>query len=135
MRRNATYLATSLVLTLSMIGCAKKTTGMEQSALDDMGVYGMQSASTFPAETLPTYGSPVAMEPATAPTTYPVAVTSVIDAPVGTREHTVVKKDTLFGLARQYYGDASRWKDIYRANAGTISDPNRIRVGDRLVIP
>jgi len=53
----------------------------------------------------------------------------------GSRFHTVQKKDTLYSLARQYYGDQSRWKDIYQANKGDISDPNKIRVGQRLAIP
>ena len=139
MRRNAICLVTSLVVTLGLVGCSKKTTGMEQSALDDVGAYDVQSASTFPTERYPTYGTPVAMEPSTAPATapsaYPLANASFAGTTAGAREHTVVKNDTLFGIARQYYGDATRWKDIYRANAGTISDPNRIRVGDRLVIP
>lgn len=52
-----------------------------------------------------------------------------------TRYHTVIKKDTLFGLARMYYNDASRWKDIYAANRTDLGDPNRIRIGQRLVIP
>jgi len=53
----------------------------------------------------------------------------------GSRFHTVQKKDTLYSLARQYYGDQSRWKDIYQANRSDISDPNKIRVGQRLAIP
>lgn len=53
----------------------------------------------------------------------------------GSRYHTVQKKDTLYSLARQYYGDAKRWRDIYEANRAEIGDPNRIKVGQRLVIP
>ncbi len=53
----------------------------------------------------------------------------------GSRIHTVQKKDTLYSLARQYYGDQSRWKDIYQANRNEISDPNKIRIGQRLSIP
>ena len=51
------------------------------------------------------------------------------------RTHTVAKGDTLFGLARQYYGDQSKWRTIYDANRNELPDPNRIRVGQRLVIP
>ena len=54
----------------------------------------------------------------------------------GSRYHTVSKKDTLYSIARLYYnGDQSRWKEIYAANKSSISDPNRITVGQRLVIP
>ena len=49
--------------------------------------------------------------------------------------HVVAKGDTLFGLARLYYNDASRWKDIYEANGVVLSDPNELRVGQELVIP
>lgn len=53
----------------------------------------------------------------------------------GSRYHTVQKKETLYSISRQYYGDHTKWKDIYAANRAEISDPNRIRVGQRLVIP
>jgi len=53
----------------------------------------------------------------------------------GGRFHTVQKKDTLYSIARQYYGDQAKWKDIYQANRNDISDPNKIRVGQRLAIP
>lgn len=53
----------------------------------------------------------------------------------GSRYHTVQKKETLYSISRQYYGDHTKWKEIYAANRAEISDPNRIRVGQRLVIP
>jgi nucleoid-associated protein YgaU len=54
----------------------------------------------------------------------------------GTRYHTVGKKETLYSLARTYYNDQSKWRTIYEANRMDIGeDPNRIRVGQKLVIP
>ncbi len=53
----------------------------------------------------------------------------------GARYHTVAKGDTLYSLARRYYSKQRRWKDIYEANRNQISDPNKIRVGQRLLIP
>lgn len=53
----------------------------------------------------------------------------------GGRVHVVQRHDTLFALARSYYGDASQWRKIYQANGDQISDPNRIKVGMKLVIP
>jgi nucleoid-associated protein YgaU len=53
----------------------------------------------------------------------------------GARYHTVQKKETLYSISRQYYGDHTKWKDIYAANRSDIGDPNKIRVGQRLVIP
>lgn len=51
-------------------------------------------------------------------------------------EHTtyVVKKgDTLSAIAQRFYGDASRWRLIAKAN--DLSDPNTVRVGMELIIP
>jgi nucleoid-associated protein YgaU len=69
--------------------------------------------------------------PAVADTSYDAGTTATF----GTRYHTVVKGDTLYKLARSYYGDQAKWKDVYAANRDSISDPNKIRVGQRLVIP
>jgi len=73
------------------------------------------------------YGSPTTASPAYEAVAQP-------DAPVG-QYHTVAKSDTLYSLARAYYGDARRWKDIYEANRAEVSDPNKIFVGQRLIIP
>jgi len=54
----------------------------------------------------------------------------------GSRTHTVARKETLFSIARTYYNDQSKWRTIYEANRSQIGDdPNRIRVGQQLVIP
>ncbi len=58
-----------------------------------------------------------------------------ITAAYGSRFHTIVKGETLYSLARRYYNDQARWKEIYGANRDNISDPNMIRVGQQLVIP
>ncbi|HVS69753.1 MAG TPA: hypothetical protein VHQ47_00690 [Phycisphaerae bacterium] len=42
---------------------------------------------------------------------------------------------TLSGVAKLFYGDARRWKDIYAANRGAIKNPDRIVAGMKLVIP
>ncbi len=60
---------------------------------------------------------------------------STLTASTSSRTHTVTKSDTLYALARSYYGDQRRWRDIYDANRASIADPNKIRVGQRLVIP
>ncbi len=49
--------------------------------------------------------------------------------------HLAVKGDTLFALARQYYNDQGRWKDIWEANRTTMASPDVISIGQELVIP
>lgn len=56
-------------------------------------------------------------------------------APSGGRVHVVQKGDTLFKLARQYYNDQARWRDIWEANKTRVPDPNKLQVGTRLIIP
>lgn len=50
------------------------------------------------------------------------------------KTHTVQSGDTLWGLARKYYGDGSRYTKIASANP-TIKNPNLIYVGQILSIP
>ncbi|MBE3584834.1 MAG: LysM peptidoglycan-binding domain-containing protein [Thermoanaerobacter sp.] len=51
------------------------------------------------------------------------------------RTYVVQPGDSLSKIAARLYGDASRWRDIYRANAGKIKNPNLIYPGQKLVIP
>ena len=57
------------------------------------------------------------------------------DATQERRTHVLAPGDTLYGLARRYYGDSGRWRAILEANRDRISDPDRILVGQELVIP
>lgn len=44
--------------------------------------------------------------------------------------------DTLYSIAKEFYGDPSLWVDIYEANRWVIGDnPNLISVGQQLLIP
>ena len=49
--------------------------------------------------------------------------------------HTVSAGDTLSKLAKQYLGDDSRYMEIFNANKSILSDPNMIKVGQKLTIP
>ncbi|MGW8378157.1 Gmad2 immunoglobulin-like domain-containing protein [Streptomyces sp. ODS28] len=53
----------------------------------------------------------------------------------GYREHKVLKGDTLSALAKTYYGDASLYTRIVRANPDQITDPGKIFPGQVLRIP
>jgi nucleoid-associated protein YgaU len=41
--------------------------------------------------------------------------------------------DTLSKISKQYYGDANKYPKIAKAN--NLEDPDKIKVGQRLVIP
>jgi len=49
--------------------------------------------------------------------------------------YEVKSGDTLSKIAKQYYGDANRYMDIFNANKDKLSDPNKIQVGQKLTIP
>jgi len=55
--------------------------------------------------------------------------------PKTARVHTVQGGETLFSIARQYYGDQQQWRRIYQANLNRIQDPQHVRVGMKLIIP
>jgi nucleoid-associated protein YgaU len=55
--------------------------------------------------------------------------------PAAGATYTVKQGDTLSEIAERELGAASRWKEIFEANRGSISDPNRIGVGQKLKLP
>lgn len=56
--------------------------------------------------------------------------------PLSGRTYTVKKGDTLWALAKKYYGSGSKWSTIYEANKAVIgSNPNLIYPGQVFVIP
>jgi nucleoid-associated protein YgaU len=51
------------------------------------------------------------------------------------QKYTVVSGDSLSKIAKHFYGDANKYMKIFEANTDQISDPNKIEVGQELVIP
>ena len=49
--------------------------------------------------------------------------------------YVVKAGDSLSKIAEKVYGDASRWREIYKANKDQIEDPKLIRPGWELRIP
>ncbi len=52
-----------------------------------------------------------------------------------TGTHIVRHGDTLFSIARRYYGDTAMWDKIYDANEDTIVHKRLLEVGQTLIIP
>lgn len=51
------------------------------------------------------------------------------------KTHTVTGDDTLWNIAKMYYGDGSKYTLIYEANKDKIANPSVIREGQVLTIP
>ena len=56
-----------------------------------------------------------------------------VDPPAQT--YTVNKGDTLSKIAKEFYGSANRWHEIFDANRDQISNPDLIKPGQVLKIP
>jgi nucleoid-associated protein YgaU len=152
MRTVALFALAMLVFT----GCADKNA---ETQTDDTQPYGetqTYGASDQPYEPAPGYmnysgtpgntsgaGSPsdssttrrqTPMNPRSAASDSEGASEDEVLSPASGRTYTVQKGDTLSSIARKFYGDQKRWKDIYSANK-SLADPNKLAVGTRLVIP
>ncbi len=51
------------------------------------------------------------------------------------RTHTVVKGDTLAGIAQKYYGKSAQWPKIAEANKDVLPDPTKLKLGMVLKVP
>lgn len=49
--------------------------------------------------------------------------------------HTVSSGETLGEIAKHYYGDAMKYKEIFAANTNILNNPNVIHPDQELVIP
>lgn len=60
---------------------------------------------------------------------------TVITSGNSTGNYVVQSGDTLWKIAKKKYGRSSKWRKIYKANKSTMSDPNKLRVGQVIVLP
>ena len=96
------------------------------------------SAGTIPGG-IPSPGSTGTPTPPSSQESWTARDTATASArPAGAaaeRWHDVVSGDTLSKLAARYYGDGRQYMKIFEANRDVLTDPDRIRIGQRLRIP
>ena len=51
------------------------------------------------------------------------------------RTYVVRPGDTLASISRKFYKSSARWKEILEANKKSIDDPEKLKVGQSLIIP
>jgi len=54
---------------------------------------------------------------------------------VATEEYTIQKGDTLWKIAQKKCGSGYRWKYLYELNKGKIKDPDKLKAGQKILIP
>jgi len=129
-----------LIATTALVGCEKKETAGEPPihigmAPGELEPYEEQTlADTTTADTsTTTTGSEEAASPGdtetTGATTDDTATTAI------PRMYTIHKGDTLFALARRFYSDERKWRDIWNANRDKIPNKDLLLIGTEIVLP
>ena len=118
------------VVAVFATGCQKKATdATANGSVMDVGSGGYAQAQAQ-QQTTPVAPQPVVYDAAPAQPTQPVdtAATAMAGG-----SYTVKKGDTLYGIARQRYGDGKQWTRIAEANPGLR--PETLKVGQTIALP
>ena len=54
---------------------------------------------------------------------------------ISTKEYTIQIGDTFWKIAEKELGSGSRWQSIYELNRNKIKGPNKLKVGQKIIIP
>ncbi len=118
---------------------ADKVVTLEGEAPDLAAKSGIMAAFNGLVETDNTINRiSLAKAPATAAPVTKAAAAAPATAGAGTTAeqiHVVVKGETLSAIAKKYYGSANKYMKIYEANRDILSNPDLIKVGQKLKIP
>ena len=94
------------------------------------------SVATRPGGGRGTAINPAAVDNAAAPApAKPARPAKSVSMTRTARHHTVRAGDTLFSLARHYYGDGDKFIEVYRANRRALKAPDVLPPGTVLTIP
>jgi nucleoid-associated protein YgaU len=57
--------------------------------------------------------------------------------PIGPNEkvHVIAENESLYAIAKRYYGNGNLWRELAAANAGRVSENGAARLGTKIVIP
>jgi nucleoid-associated protein YgaU len=113
------------------------------STIDIAAIPSPQSVAASPTPVPDPVSSPISLAPVDQPAAEPASPIS--DAPQeptrpaptqGAKHHVVARGDTLFSLAQKFYGNRSKWRDIYAANRDVLSsEKTPLKIGTDLKIP
>lgn len=138
--RALTVVVLVCVASMLVVGC-----GPKKEELPPLEPADVQAAKTAPAGAplaVPVR-TPVMIEPASpAPIARPKVEKPVFDKPpvepaplAGAQTYTIKAGDTLYTLAKRFYGDGKLWTQIADANKDKIKDVSHIPIGTTLTIP
>lgn len=97
--------------------------------------YQLPPAETMPSLSLP--NSPAMPNMGFAPAA-PMMSAGSLNMPLaasGSARHRIVDGDTLAAIARRYYGDEQRAREIFEYNRGVLKDPELLPIGTELTLP
>lgn len=149
MIRTAIPLTAALLLvgTMLLAGCAERQTSLEPRddtadrnhvALDDLEPAEPPPSRTPEPRSRPQPRDEIVIDTGDQPAREPEPRDEILvptdDATTG-RVHVVKRGDSLYQLARQYYGDYRQWKTIYEANRSRLPNADTLPVGTKLIIP
>ncbi len=121
----ATCVGLVVLLAVAMVGCANRR--QEEERLPQLE--SSELAYEEPAPRRPTVieEPPVTPPPPPPPPPEPAGMTG--------QTYTVQRGDTLYSIARRFYGDGKLWTRIDAANRGKYKSHTDIPVGTVLVVP
>jgi nucleoid-associated protein YgaU len=123
--------ALALVFALAMAGCANRR--QEEERLPQLESPGLADKEGYGPSPRPAVVEEPAISP---PPPEPAAPPAPAAPPPATAQTYVVQRgDTLYSIARRFYGDGKLWTRIHAANQGKYKTHNDIPVGTTLVIP
>jgi len=131
--RIITVLIAVLVATTAFVGCENKDTvgeppiqiGMAPGEFETYEEQTPTDPTTTTSEEAVTSG-----DTETATTAADDTTTTIIP-----RMYTIGKGDTLFALARRFYSDQRKWRDIWNANRDKIPNKDLLPIGTEIILP